>query len=1464
MKGKLPLRIASVAVAAGLLTSGAVAGWNYYRSGTQFRPDANNTALRENAVTFPGEEQDMVSQNQGTDDSASQHDPNAADRRTPERNTALNQSIELPSGLDASADQTLVTAENIPNNSAAAAPPSDSGYVITPDAGTAAPGGTTGSSSQIIGADTTGGAGSDTGDHNGNNTNNGTTAPMDTPATDEDEIPPIPDVRVDPDALPDDPYKQNGFNGKDFDTDNGISSGGSTGGNHGSSDGNTDENTSAYTYSFNVIQRNTISNLDRFYQGQTINAADFFQTCLFYITERNTETDESAIYRLVDYGENFRISSFSPTVSGDSFSVYFYYRINPQSAWHKYGPVTFNVARYELRLLMNYDYLNSMELSDEDTGTPATVGDTGDADAKYVYGEPLKLYPDESGDTTYDLSRYFYRMQPESYWSEFGWNNPLTQLFTGWAETPEQALAGETVGNSYTVSSSASGLIELYPTRLQDIPEGYSAYLTPLTAPLCGERINDGIFDSYFYQTVSGFPVNPSDDEWGFVQFCPALEIPKGTQILTLGEYQISIIESLSLPDSVLRIDDLDSNEISGEIYADPMNPYFSTDEERHVLYNKDQTELLTVTAEVSDLTIPEKVGSIHLPSMNSLSTIRFLSTVPPEMFKTDAGDISGTDSIRQIYVPLESEVRYFAQLHSLLTENTDDETRACLYTVDPTGQAVRSDLIESNGLILSADGKTLRGILPSVNGTCVLPDTIETIAANALELADSVTTLVVPAGVTSIQTDSLNGPALRRVMFSGTTPPTLEPDALPDDGTVALCVLPDNIQSYKQSWGEDVTLTPTQFGIYDEDGWRYLHETGSDGCRSLTLLHVPSDLTRFDENTLGTDTHVTAIGDYAFANADQLKTVILPDTVSQIGKYAFLGCTALEGIYSARTDDMYLDETAFLVQENSTAKGSLRFICLHSMNVTFNCSDPEVYNGWPFYAPDGAHGYPDIVRNDYSWSVAKTLGPGYTLEANPDGGMLLYSEAREHYADGLGINFGGTYGSFLVAATTDLAGEVTLPAETIQIVSNAFLNCTNEFSFTNRLGYYADGTTDEDGELLYYYDAPLYIIGDYAFKNSGITSLTLPELEYMGSEACSGCQKLQTVDISEAVRLWNLGSFAFADCSSLTEFLWSEQNVNDVSQQPSIDVGTFSSSGLTEMTIPTYVSVISDNAFNGCSALSSLSFADSEEAPATVNTIGDNAFSDCTSLTSIDLPDSLSYLGLQAFLRSGLTELTIPSGVDNVGADIVTGCPLTFITFTGAVPPIMFTGWGTSYTSFKTIPDPDDDFAVIPDPDFRVVLTGEAEGHEEDYIKAWYEAMSPVDSDTNEYDYLTGVNTARRLFDLEPLTELPDYVSQPSSDLPAAFSCGSPSDAVGINTADTPTQEDDRSADAEKNDRTNADAQAAERIDTPAPSEPASDGADGVQKDTLPENKTNTNDADDAASAADPDAGAEEGGTTA
>ena len=170
----------------------------------------------------------------------------------------------------------------------------------------------------------------------------------------------------------------------------------------------------------------------------------------------------------------------------------------------------------------------------------------------------------------------------------------------------------------------------------------------------------------------------------------------------------------------------------------------------------------------------------------------------------------------------------------------------------------------------------------------------------------------------------------------------------------------------------------------------------------------------------------------------------------------------------------------------------------------------------------------------------------------------------------------------------------------------------------------------------------------------------------------------------------------------------------------------------------------------------------------------------------------------------------------------------------------------------------------MIPDPDFRVVLTGEAEGHEEDYIKAWYEAMSPVDSDTNEYDYLTGVNTTRRLFDLEPLTELPDYVSQPSSDLPAAFSCGSPSDAVGINTADTPTQEDDRSADAEKNDRTNADAQAAERIDTPAPSEPASDGGDGVQKDTLPEDKTNTNDADDAASAADPDAGAEEGGTTA
>ena len=72
------------------------------------------------------------------------------------------------------------------------------------------------------------------------------------------------------------------------------------------------------------------------------------------------------------------------------------------------------------------------------------------------------------------------------------------------------------------------------------------------------------------------------------------------------------------------------------------------------------------------------------------------------------------------------------------------------------------------------------------------------------------------------------------------------------------------------------------------------------------------------------------------------------------------------------------------------------------------------------------------------------------------------------------------------------------------------------------------------------------------------------------------------------------------------------------------------------------------------------------------VKSIGSNAFYNCTGLTDVTIPDGVESIGMQAFLGcDSLTEVTIPSSVTVLGATVFRSCKnLTTVTFAGAQPP--------------------------------------------------------------------------------------------------------------------------------------------------------------------------------------------------
>ena len=83
-----------------------------------------------------------------------------------------------------------------------------------------------------------------------------------------------------------------------------------------------------------------------------------------------------------------------------------------------------------------------------------------------------------------------------------------------------------------------------------------------------------------------------------------------------------------------------------------------------------------------------------------------------------------------------------------------------------------------------------------------------------------------------------------------------------------------------------------------------------------------------------------------------------------------------------------------------------------------------------------------------------------------------------------------------------------------------------------------------------------------------------------------------------------------------------------------------------------THDNELGSRAFYNCSGLTSLSL------PSGITSIGWEAFSGCSGLTSLSLPSGITSIGSKAFSGcSGLTSLSLPSGLTSIGSEAFSGC---------------------------------------------------------------------------------------------------------------------------------------------------------------------------------------------------------------
>ena len=221
----------------------------------------------------------------------------------------------------------------------------------------------------------------------------------------------------------------------------------------------------------------------------------------------------------------------------------------------------------------------------------------------------------------------------------------------------------------------------------------------------------------------------------------------------------------------------------------------------------------------------------------------------------------------------------------------------------------------------------------------------------------------------------------------------------------------------------------------------------------------------------------------------------------------------------------------------------------------------------------------------------------------------------------------------------------------------------------------------------------PVTTIGNAAFRDSSVTSVTIPDsVTEIGANAFAGCTNLTSVnyiggdwskltiqsgnpaveDAAKDAANEQLFDFEFILNNTaviVTDYKGTAADVTIPSRYKGkpvtmIDHAAFhDNSAVTSVTIPDSVTAIPDYAFGFCSQLTNISI------PNSVTFIGFSAFNSCTSLKSITLPSSLSTIQSYAFYNCGKLEtIRIPVSVTSIGSYAFDVCPsLMTVTYPGS-----------------------------------------------------------------------------------------------------------------------------------------------------------------------------------------------------
>lgn len=515
-----------------------------------------------------------------------------------------------------------------------------------------------------------------------------------------------------------------------------------------------------------------------------------------------------------------------------------------------------------------------------------------------------------------------------------------------------------------------------------------------------------------------------------------------------------------------------------------------------------------------------------------------------------------------------------------------------------------------------------------------ILPDTLTEIGSHAFAKCTALTEIDLNEGLSTIEDRGFEDcTALKRVFI----PISVE------DGLVSYTYNP----SSNKAWG-----------IFNN-------------CRELTTVEFAEGTTRIHSGLFGGSglkeitfpESVTEIGMYAFANCESLEEINFSDSMKRIEERAFSNCTSVKKLD-------FPENINYIGAHSFDSDGALT-----EVSIPLNWQNVDIY----YEYNSGDHN---------AWGIFNGCSSLKTV----------------NFAEGTTYIHGGMFaGSGLT--------EIDLPDTVATVGDYAFSNCRSLNSFITGSSLQSIGentlancTSLKDLEFL----DQLTSIGEGAFYGcTGFTELDLPEtLSEIGTEAFGNCTSLKKVILPVTVMdgssyyysYYTGGSCAaqgiFNGCSNLEEVIFPEnstripggllagsgiKNITIPDTITSIGPYAFSNTEITSITIPESVTDIGFCAFSACSKLKELTVPAGWETcsefrsesgpyaqgnivracpvletvilPEGMKKIPDYAFSNCGNIKYMDLPGSLTEIGKYAFSNcDSLTSIHIPEGVVKIG----------------------------------------------------------------------------------------------------------------------------------------------------------------------------------------------------------------------